>query len=107
MMSQVRDPLLWAAFDLQSRIFNIVDQFFLRAYFLHGSEEERAYAKRSTVFVFAQYLAWMEIVRRRVASSWLPCPREWRGAARSGHDLGAEHVGGREVEQEVPAGQGG
>lgn len=66
MMSQVRDPLLWAAFDLQSRIFNIVDQFFLRAYFLHGSEEERAYAKRSTVFVFAQYLAWMEIVRRRV-----------------------------------------
>lgn len=65
MMSQVRDPLLWAAFDLQSRIFNIVDQFFLRAYFLHGSEEERAYAKRSTVFVFAQYLAWMEIVRRR------------------------------------------
>jgi len=66
LMSQVRDPLLWAAFDLQSRIFNIVDQFFLGAYFLRGSEEERVYAMRSTVFVFAQYLAWMEIVRRRV-----------------------------------------
>ena len=66
LMSRVRDPLLWAAFDLQSRIFNIVDQFFLGAYLLRGSEEERAYAKRSTVFVFAQYLAWMEIVRRRV-----------------------------------------
>jgi DNA-binding CsgD family transcriptional regulator len=66
LMSRVRDPLLWAAFDLQSRIFNIVDQFFLGAYLLHGSEEERAYAKSSTVFVFAQYLAWMEIVRRRV-----------------------------------------
>jgi DNA-binding CsgD family transcriptional regulator len=66
LMSRVRDPLLWAAFDLQSRIFNIVDQSFLGAYFLHGSEEERKYAKRSTIFVFAQYLAWMEIVRRRV-----------------------------------------
>jgi len=65
-MSRVRDPLLWAAFDLQSRVFNIVDQFFLGAYLLHGSDEERAYAKRSTIFVFAQYLAWMEIVRRRV-----------------------------------------
>jgi DNA-binding CsgD family transcriptional regulator len=66
LMSRVRDPLLWAAFDLQSRIFNIVDQFFLGAYLLRGTVEERKYAKHSTVFVFAQYLAWMEIVRRRV-----------------------------------------
>jgi DNA-binding CsgD family transcriptional regulator len=66
LMNRIRDPLLWAAFDLQSRIYNIVAQHFLYAYLLHGSEDERAYAKRNTVFVFAQYLGWQEIVRRSV-----------------------------------------
>lgn len=56
LMNRIRDPLLWAAFDLQSRIYNIVAQNFLNAYLLHGSEDERAYARRNTVFVFAQYL---------------------------------------------------
>jgi DNA-binding CsgD family transcriptional regulator len=66
LMSRIRDPLLQAAFDLQMRIFNIVDQGFLTAYLLHGSDEERVYAMRSTVFVFAQYLGWIEIVRSSV-----------------------------------------
>lgn len=66
LMNHIRDPLLWAAFDLQSRIYNIVGQNFLNAYLLRGSEEERAYARRNTVFVFAQYLGWQEIVRRSV-----------------------------------------
>src|ERR1700674_5161614 len=44
LMSRIRDPLLQAAFDLQMRIFNIVDQGFLTAYLLHGSDEERVYA---------------------------------------------------------------
>jgi putative acetyltransferase len=40
--------------------------------------------------------------------SWcLPGPREGRRAARAGHDLSAEHVGGGEAVQELPAGQGG
>lgn len=65
LMSRIRDPLLQAAFDLQMRIFNIVDQNFLTA-FLHASDEERVYAERSTVFLFAQYLGWVEIVRRSV-----------------------------------------
>lgn len=66
LMNRIRDPLLWAAFDLQSRIYNIVGQNFLNAYLLCGSEDERAYARRNTVFVFAQYLGWQEIVRRSV-----------------------------------------
>lgn len=65
-MNRIRDPLLWAAFDLQSRIYNIVAQHFLFAYMKNGSESERGYAKRNTLFVFAQYLGWLEIVRRRV-----------------------------------------
>jgi hypothetical protein len=66
LMSRVRDPVLWFAFDLQSRIFNIVEQGFLLVYFVHGSAEQRACAQRNTRFLFAQYLAWVEIVRQSV-----------------------------------------
>src|ERR1022692_3333966 len=48
LMNCIRDPVLWAAFDLQSRIFNIVAQGFLEVYLLHGSAERRAYAQRNT-----------------------------------------------------------
>jgi hypothetical protein len=66
LMSRIRDPLLHASFDLQMRIFNIVDQDFLGTYLLHGSDDECVYAEQSTVFVFAQYMGWVEIVRRSV-----------------------------------------
>lgn len=66
LMSKIRDPVLWAAYDLQSRIFNIVAQRFLSVYLVHGTAKERAYAQRNTLFVLAQYLGWVEIVRRSV-----------------------------------------
>src|SRR5260370_18617133 len=66
LMNRLRDPVLWAAFDLQSRIYNIVLQRFFLVYLVHGSDEQRAYAQRNTMFLFAQYLAWVEIVRRSV-----------------------------------------
>ena len=66
LMNRLRDPVLWAAFDLQSRIYNIMLQRFLLVYLVQGSDEQRAYAQRNTVFLFAQYLAWVEIVRRSV-----------------------------------------
>jgi hypothetical protein len=66
LMNRVRDPVLWAAFDLQSRIYNIVDQRLLPVYLLRGTMEQRAYVQRNTLFLFAQYLAWMEIIRRGV-----------------------------------------
>jgi len=66
LMNRVRLPLLWAAFDLQSRIWNIQAQGFLPVYLLHGTTEQRAYAQRNTLFLFAQYLAWVEIIRRGV-----------------------------------------
>ncbi len=66
LMGQVRDPLLWAAFDLQSRVYNIVAQRFLRVYQQSGAAEHKAYAQRNTLFLFAQYFAWVEIIRRSV-----------------------------------------
>jgi hypothetical protein len=66
LMNRVRDPVLWAAFDLQSRIFNIEANGLLEVYLVHGSAEQRAYVQRNTLFLFAQYLAWVEVVRRSV-----------------------------------------
>ncbi|MFF5961459.1 hypothetical protein [Streptomyces luteogriseus] len=63
-MSRFRDPLLWAAFDFQSRLFNIVSGHFLRVYFTEP--HDRQYAIRSTLHVFAEYLGWVEILRRRI-----------------------------------------
>jgi len=65
-MSRYREPLLRAAFDLQSRLYNIVKQSFLGAYLRRGSAAEQEYACRNTVFVLAEYLGWVEILRRGV-----------------------------------------
>ncbi|NIY69503.1 hypothetical protein [Streptomyces malaysiensis] len=46
LMSQRRDPLLWAAYDLQSRLFNIVDGQFLDVYYAHGDDLDREHSAR-------------------------------------------------------------
>jgi hypothetical protein len=58
------EPLIRAAYDLQSRFYNILEQGLLEAYFDGGDERERAYVIESTSYVIAQYFAWTEIVRR-------------------------------------------
>jgi hypothetical protein len=65
-MSRYREPLLRAAFDLQSRIYYIVKQDFLARYLHQGSLAEQEYAWRNTLFVLAEYLGWVEILRRGV-----------------------------------------
>ncbi len=63
-VARYREPLARAAYDLQSRLFNILQQRFIDVYLVHGTERESAYALHNTVFVIAQYFAWTEIVRR-------------------------------------------
>ncbi len=65
-VSKFRDPLMHAAYDLQSRIYNIVRQQFLTRYLLNGSLREQEYAIENTVFLFAQFLGWTEAIRQEV-----------------------------------------
>ncbi|MEW2547916.1 hypothetical protein AB0910_19445 [Streptomyces sp. NPDC047002] len=69
--------LAWAAYDLQTRVFNILRGYavdrapgghagYLTAFLLGGTPQEAEYARRSTVFVLAEYLGWVEILRRDV-----------------------------------------
>ncbi|MFJ4717402.1 hypothetical protein [Streptomyces sp. NPDC088785] len=66
LMGRHRDPLLWAAYDLQSRLYNIVDRRFLHLYLHDGSDRQRAYARRSTLHVLGDYLGRVEILRRGI-----------------------------------------
>lgn len=64
-LAKFRDPLLRSAHSLQSRCFNIVQQGFLRIYY-NKSDRDREYASRHTMFVFAEFLGWVEVLRRDV-----------------------------------------
>jgi len=65
-ISHYREPLARAAYDLQSRLYNIICLSFLEAFYHNGEERERQYAVNNTVFLVAQYLCWSELVRREI-----------------------------------------
>ena len=65
-VSKYRDPLMHAAYDLQSRIFNILRRDFLTRYYAIGSPREKDYAVENTVFLVAQFLGWTEAVRQEI-----------------------------------------
>lgn len=74
LMGRYRDPLLWAVHDLRSRVRTILDEDFLGRYLIKAEDAiladgdvfMRPYARRHTMFVLAQYLGWVEILRRDV-----------------------------------------
>ena len=59
-----RVPLLHAAFNLQSRLYNIGCQNFLGLFLTGGSPNEAEYARFNTAYLIGQYLCWAEILRR-------------------------------------------
>lgn len=59
-----REPLLWSAQALQSRVYNGISRGFLTRYLRSRDDEEQRYARDNTVFVLAEYLGWLEIIRR-------------------------------------------
>ena len=78
-----RDPLLGAVFDLQSRLYNIVAKSFLVRYAAAVDESARTYAVESSLYVLAEYLGWVEVIRREIQFLDLgtePANRAWVGA---------------------------
>ncbi len=63
LVSRYREPLAHAAFDLQSRLYNILRQDLVGAYYARGSAREKAYVVDNTAFLIAQLFAWIEIIR--------------------------------------------
>jgi hypothetical protein len=65
-LSRYREPLINAAFELQSRIFNLLKLDFLDIHYVKGTTEEKEYAVNNTLFVIAQYFGWSEVIRRDI-----------------------------------------
>ncbi len=65
LVAKYRNPILKSAFDLQSRLFGIVQLGFLQIYY-HKSPTDKEYATQHTLYVIAEYLGWIEIFRREV-----------------------------------------
>ena len=59
-----RVPILHAAFNLQSRLYNVGRQDFLGVFLTGGSPSEAEYARFNTAYLIGQYLCWAEILRR-------------------------------------------
>lgn len=67
------EPLAHAAYDLQSRLFNILRKDF--SGFLAGDDDRsRAYALENTAFLIAQFFCWSELTRQRVRFIELATP---------------------------------
>lgn len=65
LMSKYRDPLLRSAIDLQSRLYNIHQKRFLE-HLYHELPSTQSYALYNTLYVVAEYLGWVEILRREI-----------------------------------------
>ena len=65
-MKRYEGPLLHAAYDLQSRLYNIIRNQFFSVYFQRGTEEQKCYAELNTAFLIAQFLGWSEIIRNEI-----------------------------------------
>jgi len=65
-LDDYREPLVAASFDLQARLYNILQLRFVEKY-IHAEEaSKRDSALRSTLYVFAQFFGWREIIHREV-----------------------------------------
>jgi hypothetical protein len=82
-----REPLAHAAYDLQSRIFNIVKIGFLDLYLKNGNTRTQLYAAKNTLFLIAQYFAWTELVRREIRYIDSGTDEETRRLARLRDDI--------------------
>jgi hypothetical protein len=87
--ARYRDPLLGTVFGLQSRLYNVVAQNFLVRY-MQGDQSSREYAVDNTLHLLAEYLAWVEIIRREIQFLDLGgevANREWLNALEDVRDV--------------------
>lgn len=63
-IARYSEPLLAAAFELQSRLYNILRLSFVPLYLNSKDPAEREYARHSTLWLLGTYLGWVELLRR-------------------------------------------
>jgi hypothetical protein len=87
-LSRHREPLLAAAYELQSRLHNILCNRFVENYVLATRAGKQDAALESTLYVFAQFFGWREIIRREIQFLRFPEDQETREVSRILRDIG-------------------
>jgi hypothetical protein len=82
-----REPLLAAAFELQARLHNILCRDFIDDYVIGNKAGKQHAALESTLYVFAQFFGWREIIRREVQFLRFARDEETREVARLLRDI--------------------
>lgn len=65
-ISKLSEPLARSAYDLQSRLYNMMNKDLVDAYLVHGDTRQKSYFINNTTFLVGQYLCWTELVRREI-----------------------------------------
>jgi hypothetical protein len=87
-LARHREPLLAAAYELQSRLHNILRNRFVEDYVLESKATKQNAAVESTLYVFAQFFGWREIIRREIQFLRFPRDDETREVARIVREIG-------------------
>ncbi|MEA2219487.1 MAG: hypothetical protein QOJ35_2113 [Solirubrobacteraceae bacterium] len=89
-LTKYREPLTTAAFDLQSRCYNIVNLDFFGPEKFGKGHERFAQAQKTTLFRFAQYFGWTELLRRDVQFLSFPEAKDTQRVAELQNDIARE-----------------
>jgi hypothetical protein len=65
-ISKFSEPLARSAYDLQSRLYNILRQNLIQIYLVGGDERTKSYVVDYTVYLIAQFQCVTELVRREI-----------------------------------------
>jgi hypothetical protein len=65
-ISAYSEPFARSAYDLQSRLFNILRAPFIDRYLKNGTDREKSYFAKNTTFLLAQFACWTELIRREL-----------------------------------------
>ena len=87
-LDSYREPLLAASYELQARLYNILRLRFVEKYITDDTAGKRDPAIQSTLYVFAQFFAWQEIIRREVQYLRFSRDKKTREIGRLLRDIG-------------------
>jgi hypothetical protein len=77
-LDNYREPLIAASYELQSRLYNILQLKFVEKYIHDETAGKQNSAIESTLYVFTQFFGWREIIRREVLYLRLSRDRQTR-----------------------------
>ena len=88
-LSTYSEPLIRSAYDLQSRLYNIINQGLVTVYLKNGIQREKDYVRDNTTFLVGQFLGATEVVRRDVSVVDVETNEEIKRRVKARDDLSA------------------